>query len=126
MMNLKQTKLVGLAMELELKTREYKKLCDELENLKENNINPNDEQLLKLKQLFQKNHKEIVEINQQIKNIKQLEEPEIEQYDPEKLFKKNNDTQKEEKSLTVIDNNKSIFAKILEKIKKWFSRNKRS
>ena len=27
MMNLSQTKLVGLTMELDLKTREYKKLC---------------------------------------------------------------------------------------------------
>ena len=30
-MTLEQTKLVGLTMELELKTREYKMLCDELE-----------------------------------------------------------------------------------------------
>ena len=30
MMNLSQTKLVGLTMELDLKTREYKKLCDKL------------------------------------------------------------------------------------------------
>lgn len=31
MMNLNQTKLVGLTMELDLKAREYKKLCDKLE-----------------------------------------------------------------------------------------------
>ena len=30
MMNLSQTKLVGLTMELDLKTREYKKLCDKI------------------------------------------------------------------------------------------------
>ena len=30
MMNLNQTKLVGLTMELDLKAREYKKLCDKL------------------------------------------------------------------------------------------------
>lgn len=38
MMNLSQTKLVGLTMELDLKTREYKKLCDKLEKLKQGNI----------------------------------------------------------------------------------------
>ena len=37
MMNLSQTKLVGLTMELDLKTREYKKLCDKLDELKEIN-----------------------------------------------------------------------------------------
>ena len=74
MMNLSQTKLVGLTMELDLKTREYKKLCDKLEKLKQGNINPNDERLLKLRGLFQKNHDEIVEINRQIKELKETEE----------------------------------------------------
>jgi len=68
-MNLNQTKLVGLTMELELKTREYKKLCAELDKLKEKNIDPNDEKLLHLKELFQKNYEEIVKINKQIKEI---------------------------------------------------------
>ena len=34
MMDLSQTKLVGLTMELELKAREYEKLCNKLEQLK--------------------------------------------------------------------------------------------
>ena len=38
MMNLSQTKLVGLTMELDLKTREYKKLCGKLDELKEQYI----------------------------------------------------------------------------------------
>jgi len=70
MMNLSQTKLVGLTMELDLKAREYKKLCDKLEKLKQGNINPNDEKLLKLKQLFQENHDEIVKINKKIEELK--------------------------------------------------------
>ncbi len=74
MMNLSQTKLVGLTMELELKAKEYKKLCNKLDQLKRSDINPNDEKLLKLKQLFQKNHDEIVEINRQIKELKETEE----------------------------------------------------
>jgi len=69
-MNLTQTKLVGLTMRLDLKSREYKKLCNELEILKRNNINPNDEKLLKLKQLFQENHDEIVKINKKIEELK--------------------------------------------------------
>lgn len=74
MMNLSQTKLVGLTMELDLKTREYKKLCDKLDELKEKRIDPNDERLLVVKELFQKNHDDIVEINRQIKEVKETEE----------------------------------------------------
>ena len=72
MMNLNQTKLIGLTMELDLKTREYKKLCDKLNELKEKKINPNDERLLVVKELFQKNHDDIVKINKQISEIKEL------------------------------------------------------
>lgn len=71
MMSLSQTKLIGLTMELDLKTREYKKLCDKFNKLKEKNIDSNDEKLLKLKDLFQKNHDEIVEINNEIRKIKE-------------------------------------------------------
>ena len=73
MMNLSQTKLVGLTMELDLKTREYKKLCNKLDNLKENKIDPNDERFLVLKELFQKNHDDIVKINSQIKELQVAE-----------------------------------------------------
>lgn len=73
MMNLSQTRLVGLTMELYLKTREYKKLCDKLDEIKEKKIDPNDERLLKVKDLFQKNHDDIVEINKQISEIKEKE-----------------------------------------------------
>ena len=73
MMNLSQTKLVGLTMELDLKTREYKKLCNKLDELKEKKIDPNDERILAVKELFKKNHDDIVEINRQIKEIKETE-----------------------------------------------------
>ena len=71
-MNINQTKLVGLMMELDLKTREYEKLCTLLDKLKENNINPNDKRLLELKQLFQKNHNEIMEIKNKMNDIKRI------------------------------------------------------
>ena len=74
MMNLSQTKLVGLTMELDLKTREFKDLCGNLDKLKEKKIDPNDERLLAVKELFQKNHDDIVEINRQINEIKEIEE----------------------------------------------------
>lgn len=70
MMNLSQTKLIGLTMKLNLKAREYKKLCDVLEKVKKDNINPNDEKLLFLKEMFLKNYNEIVEINAKIANLK--------------------------------------------------------
>ncbi len=68
-MDLNQAKLVELTMELDLKTREYRKICDKLEKLKKYNINPNDERLLHVRDLFQKNHDEIVEINNKIKEL---------------------------------------------------------
>ena len=133
MMNLSQTKLVGLTMELDLKTKEYKKLCKKLEQLTQSDINPNDERLLEFKQLFQKNHDEIVEINGQIKELKETEElkekQKLEQYDPANLFKRNNHISKskeeENMSILVVETKKNVFARLIEKIKKIFSRNKK-
>ena len=70
MMDLAQTKLVGLTMELDLKTREYKLLCEKLEQVKKKNIDPNDERLLWLKELFIINHEEIAEINKKLEQLK--------------------------------------------------------
>lgn len=134
MMNLSQTKLVGLTMELDLKTREYKKLCDKLEKLKQGNIIPNDEKLLELKQLFQKNHDEIVEINRQIKRLKETEEliekQKLEQYDPANLFKrKNNNISRSNEegnmNILVVETKKNVFSRLIERIKEIFSRNKK-
>ena len=132
MINLSQTKLIGLAMELDLKTREYKKLSDKVEELKQGNINPNDEKLLELKQLFQKNHDEIVEINRQIKELKETEEhiekQKLEQYDPANLFnRKNNNVSKSDEegnmNISIVESKKNIFAGFIERIKEIFSRN---
>lgn len=120
MMNLNQTKLVGLTMELDLKAREYKKLCAKLEELEQRNINPNDEKLLELKQLFQKNHDEIAQINKQIKEIK--EKQKAEQYNSENLFKKKEpEKSKEENTNTAITKVKeNIFKRIINKMKQIF------
>lgn len=69
MMDLKQTKLVGLTMELNLKVEEYDKLCKELENLKKDNIDPNDEKLLELQKLFLQNQEEIMKIKEELKKL---------------------------------------------------------
>lgn len=131
MMNLNQTKFVGLTMELDLKAREYNKLCEKLEQLKEKNINPNDERLLGVRELFQKNYDEIVEINRQIKELKGAEEliekQKLEQYNPENLFKRKNNILKSNKEenmdILVVETKKNIFTRLIEKIKKIFSRN---
>ena len=65
-MTLEQTKLVGLTMELDLKAREYKNLCKELDELKAQNVDPNAEILVDLRERFLKNQKEIEEINNQL------------------------------------------------------------
>lgn len=130
MMNLNQTKLVGLTMELNLKTIEYKKLCDKLEQIKQSGINPNDEKLLKFKQLFQKNHDEIVEINKKIKELKEtqdfIEKQKLEKYNTENLFKRENRNTcvSKEENITVIETEKNIFQKFIKKIKEFFRRNK--
>ena len=130
MMNLSQTKLVGLTMELDLKTREYKKLCDKLDKLKENKIDPNDERLLVVKELFQKNHDDIVEINRQIKEVKEKEElkekQKLEQYNPENIFNKKKDTSKTKKEenmdISVVQTKKNLFTRFIEKIKSFFKK----
>ena len=130
MMNLSQTKLVGLTMELDLKTREYKKLCDKLDELKEKRIDPNDERLLVVKELFQKNHDDIVKINTQIKEIKETEElkekQKLEQYNPENIFNKKNDTSKTKKEenmdISVVQSKQNIFVRFIEKIKSFFKK----
>ena len=130
MMNLSQTKLVGLTMELDLKTREYKKLCDKLDELKEKKIDPNDERLLAVKDLFQKNHDDIVEINRQIKEIKETEElkekQKLEQYNPENIFNKKKDTSKTKKEenmdISVVQSKQNIFVRFIEKIKSFFKK----
>lgn len=130
MMNLSQTKLVGLTMELDLKAREYKKLCDELDGLKEKEIDPNDERLLVFKELFQKNHDDIVKINTQLRELKETEElnekQKLEQYNPENIFNKKNDISKikkeENKDILVVETKKSVLERIIERIKKFFSK----
>lgn len=127
-MDLNQTKLVGLTMELDLKTREFKKLCNKLEQLKKEDIEPNDEKLSNLKILFQKNQEEIVQINKQLKEIKEneelIEKQNKEKYSYENLFKiKNNITKTDEKeklSLNLVSTKKNIFARIIDKIKSFF------
>lgn len=130
MMNLSQTKLVGLTMELDLKTREYKKLCDKLDELKEKRIDPNDERLLVVKELFQKNHDDIVKINRQIKEVKEKEElkekQKLEQYNLENIFNKKNDTsktkQEENMDISVVQSKQNIFVRFIEKIKSFFKK----
>lgn len=72
MMDLAQTKLVGLTMELDLKTREFHMLCDKLDLVKKGNIDPNDEKLLWLKDLFLENQNEIVRINKELTKLKNM------------------------------------------------------
>ena len=129
MMNLSQTKLVGLTMELDLKTREYKKLCDKLDELKERKIDPNDERLLAVKGLFQKNHDDIVEINKQIKKIKDTEDikekQKLEKYNPDDIINKknnNNIIQEEKKDILVVEAKKNIFIRFIERVKKFISK----
>ena len=52
MLNIEQTKLVGLTMELELKAKEYKVLCNQLDKLKAEKMDPNDKKLMKLKNSY--------------------------------------------------------------------------
>lgn len=68
-MTLEQTQLVGLTMQLDLETQNYKKLCEELEKLKEQNLDPNDEKYAVLKKKFEKNLAKIKKINAELKKL---------------------------------------------------------
>ena len=87
-LNLAQTNLVGLTMKLDLKAREYKILCDKLEEYKKEQIDENDEKLLGK---FQKNHEEIIEIKKQLSEIEDVDETKQEnrdeKFDYDTLFK---------------------------------------
>jgi len=121
MMNLTQTKIVGLTMELDLKTREYQMLCNAFKSLKDTNIDANDKKFYNLRKAFLQNNYEITEINRQLKELKEKEEiiekEQEEKYSAENLFKKN---KKEETSLVVTDEKISVFKKIINKIKSLF------
>lgn len=124
-MDLIQTKLVGLTMELDLKTREYKMLCEKLEIIKQRKIDENDPRLLEVKEMFQKNHDEIVKINRQIKELeeyqKNIEKQNLIQYDNTELFKnrkKNTiNINKKEVNIVTIKKKDTIWRKVLRKIK---------
>ena len=98
MMTLSQTKLVGLTMKLDLKVRDYHMLCEKLEELKASHIDPNDTKLLPLKEKFEKNYHEIVDINRQIRELKEKIE-----------FDKNNLKVKLEKDIFKKEKNKNNF-----------------
>lgn len=68
-LDIKQTKLIGLTYDLEIKTREYKKLCDELDAIKKSNIDANHPSLLDLLKRFSANNKEIKAIQEQLKTL---------------------------------------------------------
>lgn len=68
-MNIDQTRLAILTMELEVKVKEYKKLCSILDEMKKENISPNDGKLITLRNLFENNYNDIAEINKEISSI---------------------------------------------------------
>ena len=70
-LTLNQTKLVGLTMELELKTKEYQSLCKELEELKAQKIDSNDILFVDLALRFLDNQEEIKKIVKQLKEIRE-------------------------------------------------------
>lgn len=66
----KRTKILGLTMKLDLRLKQYEKLCKEFENLKENNVKQTDEDFIILRNLFLENQKEIKNINDQLEILK--------------------------------------------------------
>lgn len=101
-LTLTQTKLVGLTMKLDLKAQEYKKLCKKLDELKAQNIDENAPELLELRDKFQANHDEIVEINKQLEALKTLPR---EDFQKEKTI--NNDFKT---NSTILKNENQVFA----------------
>lgn len=114
-----QNKIVLLTMKLDLKAREYKELCKELEEVKKKEQVTNEE-LLELKDKFQKNHDEIVEINNKLKKLKEKDnESEYKSFRQENLFNRNKEykVNKEDNKELVVEKEKNIITKLIEKLK---------
>ena len=114
-----QNKIILLTMKLDLKAREYKELCKELEKVKKKEQVTNEE-LLELKDKFQKNHDEIVEINNKLKKLKEKDnESEYKSFRQENLFNRNKEykVNKEDNKELVVEKEKNIITKLIEKLK---------
>ena len=68
-LNDNQNRILDLTFQLESRTLEYRKLCDELEKIKQEKINPNDQSLLALKEKFEKNLNEITKITNELEAL---------------------------------------------------------
>ncbi len=127
-LNLAQTKLVGLTMKLDLKTREYQMLCEELDKYKKENIDENDERLYEMLGKFQVNHDEIVEIKKQLKEIESIEDinesTNENEYSYEDLFKKKENekinTPESNNEKMMVEYNANLWMKIKRKFKELF------
>ena len=64
-----QTRLIGLTLELEIRVKEYKDLCDELDKIKEVGTSPNDPRLLLLKAKLLSNQQDISNISKHLRDL---------------------------------------------------------
>lgn len=127
-LDLAQTKLVGLTMKLDLKAREYRILCNKLEEYKKAQIDENDEKLYQLLGRFQKNNDEIVEIKRQLSEIEKLnetkQESSYEKFDYEALFKPkkiiNTDKSNYNTENKLVEYKESLWERIKKKLKMIF------
>ncbi len=122
-----QNRIVVLTMKLDLKAREYKELCLELDKIK-NEEQVSNEELLELKNKFQKNHDEIVEINKELRELKEknndIEDSSFKEKDLFNRNKKFNVCKEDNKEL-VVEKEKSIIKKLVENLKSFFKKFKR-
>ena len=70
MMDLVQASIVKLTMEFDLKVREYQKICETVDKLKEKNVNPNYKRLEDVKDILLKKQTEIQEIKERLEELK--------------------------------------------------------
>lgn len=123
MMDLLQTKTVGLTMKLNLKAKEFSILCKKLDELKKKNINPNDERLLEIKDLFVRNNEEISEIIEQINKLNQENIRIEEKYNPDNIFKNKQESAViENTNLPVEIKKETFFKKLISFIKRLFNK----
>lgn len=69
MATLDQKLFMVLSIKLQEKTKEYKKLCDEFEELKKQNLDPNSKVFETLKDKFLKNQNDILKIKKQLEKL---------------------------------------------------------
>ena len=118
MLSNEQSKSIELTLKLNIKVKEFKKLCNRLEEYKKMIIIKDLDEYKILADEFKKNSYEINQLKSEIEKNLIKNKKEI-SYSQE-LFGTNEKVKQETNAITVVPEKENIFVKIFRKIKQFF------